>query len=293
MIKLQSLTKIYPNGKGIFDLTFEIRKGEVFGYLGPNGAGKTTTIRHLLGFLNSTKGSCTINDLDCRNEQEKIQGFLGYLPGEIAFFNNMTGNDYLDFMSDLRKKENSKKRKELIELFALETNTKIGKMSKGMKQKVGLVTAFMHDPDILILDEPTSGLDPLMQNRFVELINGEKKLNKTILMSSHSFEEINRTCDRVGIINEGKLVAVEDIQQIKANQRKTYIISVSDSQNLKKILNSDFECKKIDENIVKIVVENNYNDFIKLLSSFDITGIDVENQTLEQIFMKYYGKENL
>ncbi|WP_235601380.1 ABC transporter ATP-binding protein [Tissierella sp. P1] len=202
VITVSNLTKDYGKNRGIFDLSFEIHKGEVFGYLGPNGAGKTTTIRHLLGFLNADKGECHIGQLNCRTDAEQIQRDLGYLPGEIAFFDDMSGIGYLKFIANMRGMKNFEKMNELISYFELDPSGRIKKMSKGMKQKIGIVSAFMHDPSTLILDEPTSGLDPLMQNKFIELILNEKSKGKTILMSSHSFEEVERTCDRIGIIKK-------------------------------------------------------------------------------------------
>jgi ABC-2 type transport system ATP-binding protein len=290
MIEVKSLTKTYSNGKGIFDLSFEVKKGEVFGYLGPNGAGKTTTIRHLLGFINADIGSCQINGLDCRTRADMIQHDLGYLPGEIAFFNEMTGVSFLKFMSDLRGKVNTKRRDELIERFELESDRKIGKMSKGMKQKVGIITAFMHDPKVLILDEPTSGLDPLMQNRFIELIQEEKARGKTILMSSHHFDEVDRTCDRVGMINEGRLITVEDIHHLKANQRKAFVVSFNDQEGLMTLIQSGLEVEPISETSAKVIISNNYDELIKVLSMTKVNGLDVRNQSLEQVFMQYYGK---
>ena len=150
MIEVNDLTKIYSNGKGIFDVTFNVSQGEVFGFLGPNGAGKTTTIRNLLGFTNPTKGSCSINGLDCRTKASEIQKILGYVPGEIAFLDNMTGLQFMNFIADMRGKSDTKLRKSLIERFELESDRKIKKMSKGMKQKVGLITAFMHDQSVIL-----------------------------------------------------------------------------------------------------------------------------------------------
>jgi len=160
IINIEGLTKDYGNHKGIFDLTFCVEEGEVFGYLGPNGAGKTTTIRHLLGFLTPDKGSSQILGMDTRTRSADIMKYLGYLPGEIAFFDQMTGIEFLKFMGEMRGLNDTKLRDRLIDLFQLDTKSRIRKMSKGMKQKLGLICAFMHDPKVLILDEPTSGLDP-------------------------------------------------------------------------------------------------------------------------------------
>ena len=166
-ISINNLTRDYGNNKGIFDVSFNVEKGEVFGFLGPNGAGKTTTIRHLMGFIKPKMGSCSINDLDCFSKASEIQKTLGYIPGEISFFDDMSGLAFLNFLEKFRGLSKSRK-DELIEYFELNPKGKIKKMSKGMKQKIGIVAAFMHDPDILILDEPTSGLDPLMQKKFID-----------------------------------------------------------------------------------------------------------------------------
>lgn len=194
---VSDLTQIYKSGRGIFDVSFTISKGEVFGYLGPNGAGKTTTIRNILGFTNATKGYVTINGMDTRKHPEKIQQSVGYLPGEISFFDHMTGEQFIKFNGQMNHHEDMTRAEALIKLFELDASVKIKRMSKGMKQKVAIVSAFMHDPEILILDEPTSGLDPLMQKIFLDLINAEKLRGKTILMSSHSFDEVENVVTKL------------------------------------------------------------------------------------------------
>ena len=226
IIEVEHLTRDYGGGKGVFDVSFQVAAGEVFGFLGPNGAGKTTTIRHLMGFLKAKEGGCRINGLDCFRDREKVQQMLGYLPGEISFFDDMTGVEFLDFVSGYRKDKGESRRKELMDMFDLNPHGKIKKMSKGMKQKVGIVAAFMHDPQILILDEPTSGLDPLMQNRFIELVEAEREKGKTILMSGHMFEEVERTCDRIGIIRAGKLATVDSVETLRERHMHTYTVTL-------------------------------------------------------------------
>ncbi|WP_026476686.1 ABC transporter ATP-binding protein [Alkaliphilus transvaalensis] len=291
MIQIHQLTKSYGNKKGVFDLSFEVSKGEVFGYLGPNGAGKTTTIRHLLGFIKPDQGSCKIDGMDCHREAAIIQKNLGYLPGEIAFFDDMTGIQFLNLMASMRGLKDFTRRDELIAQFELDTKGKIRKMSKGMKQKVGIVCAFMHNPDILILDEPTSGLDPLMQNRFIELIREEKTKGRTIIMSSHSFEEVERTCDRVGIIRQGRLVAIDDIQALKAAQRKLYRVTFKTTDEASKFAKENLTVESMYENIVNVAISGDLSQFIALLPNYSVTGLDVITQSLEDIFMHYYGRE--
>lgn len=292
IIEIHNVTKDYGNHKGIFDLSFSIEKGEVFGFLGPNGAGKTTTIRHLLGFSTADKGTCSINGKNCRTQAAEIQQQLGYLPGEISFMDDMTGIQFLRFMADMRQLKDFSKAEALISLFQLDPHGKIKKMSKGMKQKIGLVCSFMHDPQVLILDEPTSGLDPLMQGKFVELILEEKKQGKTILMSSHSFEEIERTCDRVGIIKEGRLVAVESVSTLKKSQRKTYQVHFDSVEAATQFSQEELDVVSIHNQTVTVSVSGDLTAFIAAMSKYHVTSLDVHSQNLEEVFLHYYGGES-
>lgn len=227
VISIEGLTRNYGGGKGIFGLSFLVGDGEVFGFLGPNGAGKTTTIRHLMGFIRPMTGKCSIGGLDCWEDSARIHRDLGYIPGEISFFDDMSGSEFLDFVGRCRGLHGPGRRKELLERFELDPKGKIKRMSKGMKQKLGITSAFMHDPMTLILDEPTSGLDPLMQGRFIELIAEEKAQGKTVLMSSHIFDEVERTCDRVGIIRDGRLTVVDSVEALRERHMRSYSVALS------------------------------------------------------------------
>jgi ABC-2 type transport system ATP-binding protein len=289
-ILVHQLTKKFSNGRGIFDLSFEVRKGEVFGYLGPNGAGKSTTIRHLVGFMRPSQGKAEIAGLDCWRDRASIMRKVGYLPGEIAFLEGMNGDEFLKLLEGMRGKSCSVRKNNLIERLQFDIRTPIRKMSKGMKQKVGIVAAFMHDPDILILDEPTSGLDPLMQSTFIDLVLEEKARGKTILMSSHSFTEIDRTCDRAGIIKDGRLITVEDVRDIQSKQRKVFIVTLKSEQDLLAIKNSGLELVHTERLEAQIAVKGNYEDLCQVLSQCGIINMDVRTQDLEQIFMHYYDR---
>lgn len=294
IIEINELTKDYGNHKGIFQLTFQVKEGEVFGYLGPNGAGKTTTIRHLMGFLTPDRGSAHILGKDCRFETSSIMKDLGYLPAEIAFFEGMNGMDFLKFMGEMRGLKDTSYRDKLIEQFELDTRGRIRKMSKGMKQKLGIICAFMHDPKVLVLDEPTSGLDPLMQRRFAELILSEKAKGKTILMSSHSFEEIERTCDRVGIIRQGDLVAIEDIHVLKEKRRKTYLITFDSPAAAKAFEKQDgFDRIQVNHATAKVSILGNVSSLVQQLSHYTVLDLDIENSSLEDVFMQYYGDSSM
>lgn len=268
-INIQNLTRDYGGGKGIFNVSFEVEKGETFGFLGPNGAGKTTTIRHLMGFIRPKSGECKIDNLDCWKEHDEIQKRLGYIPGEISFFDDMSGREFLKFTADYRKLGKDNRMQEMLERFELNPKGKIKKMSKGMKQKLGIVTAFMHDPDILILDEPTSGLDPLMQKRFIELIEEEKKRGKTILLSSHMFEEVERTCDRIGIIRSGKLVTVDYVETLRERHMHSYTVTL-DTEEKAEAFARDFDGVRDGVNVTVAA-----------------------RQSLETIFMDYYDNDKM
>ncbi len=289
MIEAKNLTLRYKSGKGIFHIDFSVRKGQVMGYLGPNGSGKTTTIRALLGFMKADGGSAAIDGLDSYSQAPEIMKRLGYLPGEISFPDNMKGADFLKYVCQVRGIKEAARMESLLERFELDAKGEIKKYSKGMKQKLGIVTAFMHDPDILILDEPTSGLDPLMQNVFIELILEEKKRGKTILMSSHSFEETERTCDDVLIIKEGRLVAKTGIKELKSHQRKAFIVKTDMESEL---LALGFETGQRTDGGTEVFVKGQDIDaFIKKLGKINVIGFEQKQQSLEDIFLNFYGKE--
>jgi len=291
VISINNLTFKYKSGNGVFNLDFQVGKEEVFGFLGPNGAGKTTTIRNLMGFIKPDRGRCSVVGLDCWKNAPKIQRQLGYLPGEMAFFEEMTGTQFLNLLAAMRGGRKKMHRNALLERFELDPSTRIRRMSKGTKQKLGLVAAFMHDPAVYILDEPTSGLDPLMQNKFVELIREERDRGKTVLMSSHNFEETYRTCDRAGIIREGRLVAVQDVHSLKSSQRKAYLVTLGSPSDLERLRAAGLELGRINKNTVEVFISGNYDQFIRALAGCRVLGLDVVNQSLEQVFMKYYGRE--
>lgn len=291
-ISIDGLTKEFSNGKGVFNISFTVADGEVFGFLGPNGAGKSTTIRHLMGFMKPTTGNAQINQLDCWRNSARIQKTVGYLPGETAFLEGMTGKQFLKLLAGMRNMKHTNLQKELVDRFQFDVNSPIRKMSKGMKQKVGIVAAFMHNPDVLILDEPTSGLDPLMQSVFVDLINEEKEKGKTILISSHSFSEIDRTSDRVGIIKDGKLVAIEEIRKLQRMQRKIFDVTFKSEHDVLKVKNSSLDVIQTDQLRMQIAVQGDYESFVKGISQCGINSIDLHHQNLEDIFIHFYEEDD-
>jgi len=294
VIKVKNLTKDYGQHRGVFDVSFEVRKGEVFGFLGPNGAGKTTTIRHLLGFSRPQSGGTEILGMDCWKQPSKIQEHLGYLAGEIAFPENMTGWQFIKQIAHMCGMKDMKPAEELCEYFQLKPHGELKRMSKGMKQKTALVIAFMRDADIIILDEPTSGLDPLMQAKFCDLISRERAKGKTILMSSHMFEEVEKTCDRVAIIKQGKIIAEVEMKEIEHRKDKEFEVRFKQRKDAEEFskLNYSFPEINLDKNRVKVMVhDERINEFLNEIGKHKLEYIREIKFTLEKYFMQYYKEE--
>lgn len=290
MIEVHNLTKDYGNYRGIFNLSFTVDQGEIVGFLGSNGAGKTTTIRHLMGFIHPQQGMSKIFDMDTFSAAKEIQSKVGYLPGEISFLNDkMTGNEFIQFMMETKENVQKDQVHRLVDYFELDTRTKIKKMSKGTKQKLGLVVAFMHDPSVLILDEPTSGLDPIMQNKFVELIKSEKSKGKTIFMSSHIFEEVENTCDRVLMVKDGHVIADKGIQSIRDTNKKHYTITFINSEFAQTFAKVHAESTFDGNCRVSFLLDGSVNNLLHELVHYDVQDIAVRNQTIEEVFLQYYG----
>lgn len=294
VIELHGLTKDYGRGRGVFDLTFGVEKGEVFGFLGPNGAGKTTAIRQLMGFIRPDAGSCSIGGLDCGRQTADIQRSLGYLPGEIALMDEMTGTDFLSFIAEIKGVRDLSRAKALLNRFELDASGSIRRMSKGMKQKLGIVCAFMADPAVLILDEPTSGLDPLMQHVFIELILEEKARGKTILLSSHMFEEVERTCDRVGILKAGHLVAIETVTALKESRRRVYTVTLTTAEAAAAFAAEPaLTLDAVQGRSVTVAIQGEIAPLIAAMARHPVTNLETAAQRLEDIFLEFYGGDHI
>ena len=295
IINTAKLTKFYGKQLGIEDVDLEVKRGEVFGYLGPNGAGKTTTIRMLLDFIRPTRGSATVFDLDIRQSSVEIHRRVGYLNGELALYNDMTGEDLLKYLGNLRGGLDWKYVKELATRFECDLPRRIQGLSLGNKQKLGLLQAFMHKPELLILDEPTNGLDPLMQHQFYDLLSEIKKEGRTIFLSSHILPEVEKVCDRVGIIRQGRLVTVETIESLKSHSvRKLEIHFAGPVPKDKFISISGVRDIIVEDSILTCTVVGSLDALIKAAAQFEVVNIISREPTLEEIFMTYYeGKNNV
>ena len=297
IIEVKNLTKDFGRGRGVFDVSFTVQKGEVFGFLGPNGAGKTTTMRHLMGFSQPQAGQTSILSKDCWSKHHEIKDSIGYLPGEISVPNHLNGAGFIKQMADFRKIKDLTYAKELTERFSLDTSIKLNRMSLGTKRKLAIVTAFLHDPDVLLLDEPTGGLDPLMQDNFIQFIKEEKKRGKTILLSSHIFSEVDATCDKITIIKDGKLVSTFLADEIKHNARKEWKVEFASIGDLEQFCQGsqnifDVSLVKKESNQVHVVFyDKDANRFMAELSTHKVKFFSEIKFTLENYFMKFYGKE--
>ncbi|MDR0797145.1 MAG: ABC transporter ATP-binding protein [Nitrososphaerota archaeon] len=302
VIQVENLTKDFGHGRGVFNVSFNVEKGEVYGFLGPNGAGKTTAIRHIMGFSRPHAGRTIVNGLDSWKNYYEIQKNLGYLPGEIALPDSLTGTQFIKMMADLRKMTDMTYTKELIKRFELEPSGELKRMSLGMKRKLAIVTAFMHDPAVLVLDEPTSGLDPVMQDIFIEFVRTEKKRGKTILLSSHIFSEVDATCDKISIIKDGKLVSTfvaDDLRNTKIKTFKIEFRSKDEFERFKKN-HSKFENAHLPYKIASVKEQRNQvnihiddmdvNEFIDLISGYSLKFFSEIKFTLEDYFMSFYDK---
>ena len=291
VIEVSGLTKDYGGGRGVFDVSFAVQPGEVLGFLGSNGAGKTVTMRHLMGFIRPQSGSARIFGLDCFAKRAQIQSRLGYLPGEIAMDEQLTGRQFLRFAAKMRGLQSTQRMEELIERFELDPAARIGRMSKGTKQKVGLVAAFMARPDVLLLDEPTSGLDPLMQNRFIELVQEERDRGATVFLSSHIFEEVERCCSRVAFIRAGRLVATEDVACAKASRQQAFELAFSSEAEADRYLHEHPGSASAAGGCrVLAQVPGSADAFVKDLAGYSLEALTSREQSLEEAFMHFYGE---
>lgn len=300
VINVERLTKDYGFGRGVFDVSIHVEKGEVFGFLGPNGAGKSTTIRHLMGFSKADDGKVEIFGKPTFEKYYEILKNVGYIPGEVALPAGLTGKEFLKMMQGLTGIYNNERLGMLLELFELDETSLLGdvkRMSLGVKRKLAVVSAFMSDPEVLILDEPTSGLDPVMQERFIEFIHKEKERGKTILLSSHIFSEIDNTCDRIAIIKDGKIVSEFVANDLKHASKKYYTVDFKAEADKKKFLESSVGIESLTmindkENEIFISIEDkDLNKTINLLSAVDVTKFSNRKESLEDYFMKFYKED--
>ncbi|MEZ0077466.1 ABC transporter ATP-binding protein [Planotetraspora sp. GP83] len=291
VVKTEGLTKFYGTRKGLEDLTLDIQPGEVFGYLGPNGAGKTTTIRLLLDVIRPTSGRATVLGADTRDSS--VRARMGYLPGELSLEGRERARDYLTFMADIRGGVSRARIDELAERLDADLSIRMGELSKGNKQKVGLIQAFMHEPELLILDEPTSGLDPLVQQEFLAMLREVRTSGRTVLMSSHVLAEVEHVADRVGIVRAGRLVAVEDVAALRERAVR-HVEFHFDAPVPKEAFEGlpGVRDLVVDGASLRCTIDGRPDALIKAAAKFTVVHMVSAEPDLEEIFLTYYSEED-
>lgn len=290
-IVLNQLTKHYGTHRGINDLSFSVNEGEFFGFIGPNGAGKSTTIRTLMGLIHPSGGNASIFDLDCQTKASVIARDVGYLPSENSYYENMKVRELLQYTADLYGMDCKTKMKELADRLNLDLSRKIADLSLGNKKKVGIVSAIMTSPKLIIMDEPTSGLDPLIQQAFYDILKEENSRGATVFFSSHVLSEVQKLCDRVAILKEGQLIGIQSIKELRESGYKKVSLSAKeaiprDFFDLSGIANY---AETADKTSVSFMYNGNITAIIDKLHLLHLDDVLLEEPSLEEIFMHYYA----
>jgi len=289
-IRTERLSKDYGSGRGLFELDLEIERGEVFGFLGPNGAGKSTTMRLLLDLISPTSGSAAVLGLDSHRQSLEIRRRIGFLPGDFALYPKLHGAAILDYFAELRGGVDPRIRTELAERFDAELDRPVRELSTGNRQKLGLVQAFMHEPELLILDEPIAGLDPLVQQSFHALLGEVSGQGRTVFLSSHTLSEVERVADRVAILRSGRLVVVDSLDNLRAIAIRHLEIEFGDARpeveelrSLPGVRDARFEGPHL-----VVAFEGSADPLVKAIAKHEVRSIRSQEDDLEQIFLQYY-----
>jgi ABC-2 type transport system ATP-binding protein len=290
-IRTSKLSKDYGLGRGLFELDLEVAPQEVFGFLGPNGAGKSTTIRCLMGLIRPTAGSAQIFGLDCMHDSVAVKRKVGYVPGEMPQFGSLRGREVVAYLGGLRGGADPKVVRTLAERFNLDLSRRYREYSSGNKQKLGIVLAFMHRPQLLILDEPTIGLDPLNQQEFYDLLHEAGAGGATVFLSSHILSEVERTCDRVGIIRSGRLVRVaqlDELHRIRLHHVELEFAPESEVPEAAIRSAAGVEDVAVNDHVVTCVVKGTFEPLLKAIDGATVTNLMSHEPSLEEIFLTYY-----
>ena len=293
-IATRSLTKLYGKSRGIEELDLRVERGEVFGFLGPNGAGKTTTIRLLLDLIRPTSGSATVCGFDVRSRSVEARARCGYLPGDLALPARTTPRHFLAHMMRLRGCDAATEARQLAERLGLELDRRIGDLSKGNRQKAGIVAALMHRPELLVLDEPTSGLDPLRQRDVQVLVREHAEAGGTVFLSSHALDQVEHVATRVGIVNDARLVAVEEIAALKRRARRRVEVHLAEPVRPDGLANvQGVRDLQIRDGVWRFEVEGRMAPVIEALSHYPVDTLTSEEPELDEIFLEYYGERDV
>jgi ABC-2 type transport system ATP-binding protein len=289
-IETEKLTKYYGRSRGVMDVDLTVEAGQIFGFLGPNGAGKSTTIRLLLDLIRPTSGRAQVLGMDVHRDRLAIDRRVSYVPGELSLYSELTGRQLLTYLGNLQGRVDADYREQLIQRLELDTSKRIKSLSRGNKQKVGLVAAFMIRPDLLILDEPTAGLDPFIQLEFEHLCEEARTEGRTVFISSHQLPEVEHLCDRVGIIREGRLLAVESIASLKERALRRLEIDFGSEIPLEAFANlPGVRDLTVDGEILRCTVMGSLDALVKTAARFEVRNVRSVETSLEEIFLAYYG----
>ncbi len=287
-IEIENLTRFYGKRMGVQTLTFNVRAGTVFGFLGPNGAGKSTTIKILMGFMRSHSGGARIFGLDCWRQSADIKKIVGYLPDDLRWYDWMTPRLALKIVSQVRHQDLVQSGTNLADRFNLDINLKIGRMSRGTRQKVGLVLAFAHQPRLLILDEPTTALDPLVQELLFDYLREQADNGVTVFFSSHTLSEVERLCDHVAILRQGKLVAENSMMDLRQQAGRRVLIQWEPSSHLPEQFPEDLMVIQCDNHECRAIWQKNTRDLVQWCARQPIADLVIEPPDLSEIFQNYY-----
>lgn len=288
IIETTQLTKSYGAARGIIDVNLTVEEGEIFGFIGPNGAGKSTAIRTLLGLIHPTGGSATIFGKDCVTHGPEIRRDVGYLPAEVSYYRGMRVHELLQYSASFYRRDCTARIGVLAKILDLDLERKISDLSLGNRKKVGIVQALLHAPKLIILDEPTSGLDPLIQQQFFHILEQERRAGITILLSSHNLTEVQRLCDRIAIIREGRIIQTGRVSELAGGQYKR--VRVESKQHIDPKLFAAHGVKDLvlEGRSASFVFRGDPNDLIRSLASIELTDVLVTDPDLEEIFLHYY-----
>lgn len=291
-IVTEALTKRYGNHVGLDGLDLTVERGVVFGFLGPNGAGKTTTIRLLLDLIRPTSGRALVLGADTRHESRSIRARVGYLPGDLVLYDKLTGNEVLDYLAHLRGGVDAALRAELVERLGAQLDRPTRQLSRGNRQKIGLVQAFMHRPELLLLDEPTSGLDPLVQHEFHTLVSETVADGATVFLSSHILSEVQHVAERVGVIREGRLVAVATVEELMARAPHRFELRFAGPVDPNAFATVEgIRDLQVDDHRVTGVVVGSVDALVKAAAHFEVVSFVSKEPELEEVFLHLYGRE--
>ena len=288
-IEVSNLKKYFGKTHAVDDVSFSVEKGEIFGFLGPNGAGKTTTIRCLMNFLKPTAGKIKILGADAQRNSTEIKNKIGFLSGDVRLYDGWTGEDHIKFLEKLRHRKSVAS--ELISKLNFNPRLKFKALSSGNKQKLGLILSLMFEPELMIMDEPTLGLDPLLQNTIYEILESLREKGTTVFMSSHNLAEVDRVCDRVGIIKEGKIVATESIASLKEKRMHAVRVHFASGYSKDDFNFDGIEVQQEIPNGLVIGVKGDINPIIKKLANYQLKELEITHASLEEIFLEFYDSD--